>query len=45
MRATSLGVGALWEWAFVWIDPFEPQVAHIRVRRWIDVPWWRYLRE
>jgi hypothetical protein len=42
-RASSFGAGELWEWAFVWHDPLEPQMAHIRVRRWIDFPRWRHL--
>ena len=43
MQASSFGVGELWEWAFVWRDPFEPQVTHIRVQRRIEFPWWRRL--
>lgn len=44
MHVTSFGVGELREWAFVWIDPIKPQTAHIRVRRWIDLPWlWNLL--
>jgi hypothetical protein len=42
-RTTSLGVGQLWEWAFVWRDPAEPQIAHVRERRWIEFAWWRHL--
>jgi hypothetical protein len=41
-RATSLGICALWEWAFLSFDPRRPQVARIRIRRWIAAPgWWR----
>jgi hypothetical protein len=39
VRSSSFGVGELREWAFVWCDPLEPQIAHIRVRRWIEFRW------
>jgi hypothetical protein len=39
-RASSLGCCALWEWAFLSFDPARPDVAQIRMRRWIAIPWW-----
>ncbi len=39
MRISSWGVGELSEWAFVWRDPSNPQIAHIRIQRRIMFPW------
>jgi hypothetical protein len=38
MRATRLGPFALWEWAFLRLEPLKPHMAQIRVRRWIAIP-------
>jgi hypothetical protein len=42
-RTVSFGVCELWEWAFLTFDPLQPNVAHIIVRRWVAIPWWRHL--
>jgi hypothetical protein len=44
-RTVSLRVCELWEWAFLTFDPLQPNVAHIIVRRWVVIPWWRQLVE
>jgi hypothetical protein len=38
-RTSPFGVAEVEEWAFVWRDPIEPQIAQLRVRRWIEFPW------
>lgn len=43
MRASSFGVGDMWAWVFVHLDPFQPEVAQIRVRRVVVFPWWERL--
>ena len=41
-RASLFGFGALWEWAYLTVDPLRPHVAHINVQRWIAISWrWR----
>ena len=40
-RTSPFGVGQLREWAFVWRDPIKPQIAYLRVRRWLDFPFRR----
>ena len=45
MRASSLGIGEVWDWAMVWIDPFHPEVAQIRWRREVVFPWWQHLSQ
>jgi hypothetical protein len=42
-REVSFGVGELWEWTYLTVDPLRPQLAQILVRRWIAFPWWRRL--
>jgi hypothetical protein len=42
-RALSFGFCELWEWSYLHLDPLRPQVAQIKVRRWIVIPWWRSL--
>lgn len=44
VRSTPVAVGEVHEWAFVYLDPFEPRSANIRVRRRLDVPWWRRVK-
>jgi hypothetical protein len=43
-RILSFGVGEVREWAFEWRDPAEPQIANVRERGWIELPWWQSLR-
>jgi hypothetical protein len=40
-RTSPLGPIQAWEWAFLHLDPLQPQIAHIRVRRVIAFPWLR----
>jgi hypothetical protein len=40
MRASSLGIGEVWDWVMVQVDPFHPEVAQIRLRREVVFPWW-----
>jgi hypothetical protein len=42
-RASSLKLCERWEWAFLTVDPRKPQVAQIRLRVWIAIPWWQYV--
>ena len=43
MRASSVGIGDVWEWVFVRLDPMKPEVAQITLRRVVVFPWWRRL--
>jgi hypothetical protein len=45
MRASSLGIGEVWDWVMVWVDPFHPEVAQIRWRREVVFPWWQHLSQ
>jgi hypothetical protein len=38
-HTSSLVVCELHEWVSLRLDPFQPHVAHIWVRRWIAFPW------
>jgi hypothetical protein len=40
-RVSSLRLCERWEWAFLTVDPRNPQVAQIRLRVWIAIPWWQ----
>ena len=40
MRASSIGVGDVRAWVYVRLDPFQPDVAQIRLRRVVVFPWW-----
>ena len=41
LRTSSLGIGEVWDWVMVWVDPFHPDVAQIRLRREVAFPWWQ----
>jgi len=44
-RVVPLGFGELWEWAYLTFDPRRPNIAQIKVRRWIAIRWWRPMLE
>ena len=39
-RALSFGLCELWEWSYLRFDQLRPQIAQIKVRRGIAIPWW-----
>ena len=45
MRTLSFGIVEVREWVFLRLDSFQPQTAHIKLRRVVVFPWWpRLLR-
>ncbi|KPV53514.1 hypothetical protein SE17_09220 [Kouleothrix aurantiaca] len=38
-HATQLGLGELWEWAYLTVDPLHADRATIRLRRFVHLSW------
>lgn len=38
-HAMPIGVGELWEWTYLTVEPLRPDVAKIRLRRYIHLSW------
>lgn len=44
-QVVSFGIGELWQRTTLTVDPLQPQIAHITVRRDIVMPWLQRLLE
>lgn len=38
-HATGLGIGELWEWAYLTVDPVHPDLVRMMLRRSVHLPW------